>query len=261
MSLFDDDFYSTKVSRRARSEQMEPMPPRYGFKIRWTPVRIAFMSSFVSALAAVLLFSLIFDSSGRAAIKPVSANTIQVMDPYERPIHAAAKIGPAVVSIINEQKASPGRKQADEGNGESPYQTASLGSGVIYEKAGGKARIITNYHVINGAESIKVVLADGQVRSAKLLGKDQITDLAVLEVDGKGIETTAEIGDSTALRDGETVIAIGNPLGLGDSLTMGIVSKTRRLIPVSLNQDGVYDWEQEVIQIDASINQGNSGGA
>jgi len=70
-----------------------------------------------------------------------------------------------------------------------------------------------------------------------------------------------EIGDSNKLRDGETVIAIGNPLGLGDSLTMGIISKSHRIIPVSLNQDGIYDWEQEVIQIDASINQGNSGGA
>ncbi|MBJ6361652.1 S1C family serine protease [Paenibacillus sp. GCM10012307] len=261
MSLFDDDFYSTKVSRRVRSKQMES-GSRNSLQIRWTPLRIAFTSSFISALAAVLLFGLIFDNGGGfAASKPVSISSLQVMDPYERPIHAAAKIGPAVVSIINEQLASSSRKQTDEESEESPYQTASLGSGVIFEKIGSKARVITNFHVINGAESIKVVLSDGEVRGAKVLGKDQITDLAVLEIDGKGITTVAEIGDSTKLRDGETVIAIGNPLGLGDSLTMGIVSKTRRLIPISLNQDGIYDWEQEVIQIDASINQGNSGGA
>ncbi|GJM79717.1 hypothetical protein HMSSN139_22130 [Paenibacillus sp. HMSSN-139] len=70
-----------------------------------------------------------------------------------------------------------------------------------------------------------------------------------------------ELGDSKKLRAGETVIAVGNPLGLGGTLTSGIVSYTSRMIPVSLNQDGVYDWEQEVIQTDAAINEGNSGGA
>src|SRR5690606_30687051 len=134
-------------------------------------------------------------------------------------------------------------------------------SGVIYQKGKGKASIITNYHVVEGADKVKAVLVGGEVREAKIIGKDQITDLAVLEIDDKGIDHVAAIGDSRKLRDGETVIAIGNPLGLGNSLTMGIVSKNERVIPVSLNQDGVYDWEQEVIQIDASINQGNSGGA
>lgn len=69
------------------------------------------------------------------------------------------------------------------------------------------------------------------------------------------------LGDSTNLRPGETVLAVGNPLGLGGTLTSGIVSYTSRVIPVSINQDGNYDWEQEVIQTDAAINDGNSGGA
>jgi len=86
-------------------------------------------------------------------------------------------------------------------------------------------------------------------------------DIAVLLIDDAGVSTVAEIGDSRRLRLGETVVAIGNPLGLGGSLTAGIVSYTNRLIPVSLNQDGVYDWEQRVIQTDAAINEGNSGGA
>jgi Trypsin-like serine proteases, typically periplasmic, contain C-terminal PDZ domain len=114
---------------------------------------------------------------------------------------------------------------------------------------------------VEDADQVKAVLASGEVREAKIVGKDQITDLAVLEIDGAGIETVAVIGDSRKLRDGEIVIAIGNPLGLSDSLTMGIVSKSKRIIPVSLSQNGVYDWEQEVIQISAQINQGNSGGA
>jgi len=132
---------------------------------------------------------------------------------------------------------------------------------VIFRKEDGKAHIITNYHVIEGADQVKAVLLSGEAREARIVGKDQITDLAVLEIDGGGIETVAEIGDSLKLRDGEIVIAIGNPLGLSGSQTMGIVSKNRRIIPVSLSQNGVYDWEQEVIQISAQINEGNSGGA
>lgn len=119
---------------------------------------------------------------------------------------------------------------------------------------------MTNYHVTVDADALKVTLISGEQRAAKMVGEDQISDLAVLEIDDKGIDTVAEIGDSSALQPAEFVIAIGNPLGLGDSLSMGIVSKTRQIVPVSLNQDGNYDWEQEVIQVDASINQGNSGG-
>ncbi|MBJ8190927.1 trypsin-like peptidase domain-containing protein, partial [Bacillus cereus] len=106
-----------------------------------------------------------------------------------------------------------------------------------------------------------IVTVDGVRKEAKLIGKDRISDIAVLAVDDKGISTVADIGDSSKLRLGETVIAIGNPLGLGDTLTSGIVSYTNRIIPISINQDGVYDWEQHVIQTDAAINEGNSGGA
>ncbi|GGF93990.1 S1C family serine protease [Paenibacillus abyssi] len=279
MSIFDDDFYSTKVSRRVRWKQKEKTQPSFGMRVGrgWTPLRIAFMSSFVSAMAAVLLFSALFGFSGSGGDHGHTsvAAPIQVADPYERPIQAAAKIRPAVVSIINEQVLGSGwdgfgwDEQGEEDSDNTDdlpaddegLHQAGLGSGVIFEKVGGKARIITNYHVVENAVSVKAVLVNGEVREATIIGKDQITDLAVLEIDAKGIDIVADIGDSTQLRDGETVIAIGNPLGLGDSLTMGIVSKTRRVIPVSLNQDGIYDWEQEVIQIDASINQGNSGGA
>lgn len=104
-------------------------------------------------------------------------------------------------------------------------------------------------------------MVDGETRKADLIGADKVSDLAVLTVNADGINTVAKMGDSSKLQLGETVIAIGNPLGLGDTLTSGIVSYTNRTIPVSLNQDGVYDWEQEVIQTDAAINEGNSGGA
>lgn len=134
-------------------------------------------------------------------------------------------------------------------------------SGVIFKKAKGKAYIITNTHVISGSEDLEVVTSDGVSHKAKVTGQDSINDIAVLEIGDRGIHSVIDVGDSNKLRAGETVIAVGNPLGLRGTLTSGIVSNTSRMIPVSLNQDGVYDWEQEVIQTDAAINEGNSGGA
>lgn len=275
MSLFDDDFYSTRVSRRVRGDRKRDW--FFGGRGRWRqqrggelrPIHLAFISSMVSALGAVLLFGLIFgfergggsDVSGLSGVQPV-----QTVDTAERIVQAASLVGPSVVSIINEQMLPadgryfrPGTELAPDE--ELTLQQASLGSGVIFRKENGKAGIITNYHVVEGADKVKAMLASGEVREAEIVGKDQISDLAVLEIDGADIDAVAKIGDSRKLRDGETVIAIGNPLGLGNSLTMGIVSKSHRIIPVSLSQNGIYDWEQEVIQIDASINQGNSGGA
>lgn len=270
MSLFDDDFYSTKVSKRAARESKKG---DFAFRYKsggrkWSNVRIAFVSSITSAVAATLLFGAVFGGGGSGTTSgggaaPVTGG-IQVIDPLERPIQASAKVRPAVVSVINQQMFSLGigkdKSQPEKEEGKGTLREAGVGSGVIISKKDGKAIIITNYHVIDQAQAVKVVLMNGEAREARIVGKDQITDLAVLEIDAKGIEVVAEIGDSSALRPAEYIIAIGNPLGLGESVTTGSVSKTRQIVPVSLNQDGVYDWEQEVIQIDASINQGNSGG-
>jgi len=269
MSLFDDDFYSTKVSKRAARESKKG---DFSFRYKsggrkWSNVRIAFVSSITSAVAATLLFGAVFGGGGGGTTSggavPVTGG-IQVVDPLERPIQASAKVRPAVVSVINQQMFSlgigKGKAQTENEEGKGTLREAGVGSGVIISKKDGKAIIITNYHVIDQAQAVKVVLMSGEAREARIVGKDQITDLAVLEIDAKGIDVVAEIGDSSALRPAEYIIAIGNPLGLGESVTTGSVSKTRQIVPVSLNQDGVYDWEQEVIQIDASINQGNSGG-
>jgi serine protease Do len=142
-------------------------------------------------------------------------------------------------------------------------QEAGTGSGVIYKKAGGKAYIVTNYHVIQGADQLEVTLSDGTKVPAQLQGGDVWTDLAVLEVDGGDIQAVAEFGNSDELKTGEPVLAIGNPLGLAfsGSVTQGIVSGLERTIPVDINQDGMEDWQAEVIQTDAAINPGNSGGA
>lgn len=168
---------------------------------------------------------------------------------------AVEKAGDAVVGITNLQTTSFWS--------ESSSQEAGSGSGVIYKKVDGKAYVVTNHHVIEGANSLEVTLSDGTKLEAKLRGSDVWTDLAVLEVDGSKIETVAEFGDSDALKIGEPVIAIGNPLGatFSGSVTQGIVSGLERAIPVDINQDGAIDWQAEVLQTDAAINPGNSGGA
>jgi serine protease Do len=269
MSLFDDDFYSTKVSKRAARESRKgsfAFPYKSGGR-KWSNVRIAFVSSITSAIAATLLFGVVFGGGGvigGGGGSVATAGGVQAVDPLERPIQASAKVRPAVVSVINLQMFSlgigNGKALPEDSEDKGTLREAGVGSGVIISKKDGKAIIVTNFHVIDEAKAVKVILMSGEARDARIVGKDQITDLAVLEIDAKGIDVVAEIGDSSTLRAAEYIIAIGNPLGLGESVTTGSVSKTKQIVPVSLNQDGVYDWEQEVIQIDASINQGNSGG-
>ena len=166
---------------------------------------------------------------------------------------AYEKAGDAVVGITNIQEVSFYSQTGEAGTG----------SGVVYKKDNGKAYIVTNHHVIEGASTIEVTLADGTKVNAKVLGSDVWTDLAVLEVDGSVVKTVAEFGDSEALKPGEPVIAIGNPLGLqfSGSVTQGIISGLERTIEIDINEDGIVDWNSEVIQTDAAINPGNSGGA
>jgi serine protease Do len=225
--------------------------------------RVAFISSIASSLFVVILFVLL-NRGGEAQpeAKPALAGGQSFVETSERIISASEKVRPAVVSIINLTKQALEQQSSQQGsNSEALPDNASLGSGIIFQKKDGKAYIITNAHVIQDAAKVQAVLVNGDKKEAKIIGKDTISDLAVLQVDDKGIDTVVEIGNSDKLRVGEMVIAIGNPLGFGDSLTQGIVSSTHRIIPVSLNQDGIFDWEQEVIQTDAAINQGNSGGA
>lgn len=171
---------------------------------------------------------------------------------------AVEEVADAVVGITNLQAGSdfwsqtPGQEQA-----------VGTGSGVIYKNEGGTAYVVTNHHVIEGANGIEVTLSDGSKVEANLVGSDIWTDLAVLKMDGANVPDVAEFGDSDVLKQGETVIAIGNPLGLdfSGSVTTGVVSGTDRAVPVDLDGDGQEDWQAEVLQTDAAINPGNSGGA
>lgn len=169
---------------------------------------------------------------------------------------AVENVSPAVVGITNIQEVSNFWNETSQ-------QQAGSGSGVIYKIDKDKAYIITNHHVVDRASQLEVTLADGTKEPAQFVGSDIWTDLAVLAINSKNVKTVATFGDSDVLKQGETVIAIGNPLGLEfyGSVTKGIVSGKDRSVPVDLNNDGKEDWQTEVLQTDAAINPGNSGGA
>jgi serine protease Do len=186
----------------------------------------------------------------------------------------ADKLLPAVVEISVETKAPDGasmpdmpqlpddspfkdffedffkrRQQGQGGDAPSNRTLSSMGSGFIVDASG---VIVTNNHVVEGAESMQVHLQDGTLLKAELVGRDPKTDLAVLRVKSDRPLPTVAFGDSDTLRIGEWVMAIGNPFGLGGSVSLGIVSARNRDINA-----GPYD---DFIQTDAAINKGNSGG-
>lgn len=127
----------------------------------------------------------------------------------------------------------------------------ALGSGVLVRQDG---YILTNHHVVDGAEEIKVDLTNRQTYSARLVGSDAPSDLAVLKVEASGLPVLS-LGNSERVRIGDVVLAIGNPLGIGETVTMGIISAKGRSTG---STDGTF---QDFLQTDAPINQGNSGGA
>ncbi|PND40964.1 S1C family serine protease [Leuconostoc mesenteroides] len=160
------------------------------------------------------------------------------------------KVSDAVVSVLNFTKSSQGS-----------YQESSEGSGVIYKKTDGSAFIVTNNHVITGAAKIQVMLHSGKKVTATLVGKDAMTDLAVLKIGGTDVTTTAQFGDSSKITVGENVLAIGSPLGseYASSVTQGIISAKKRLVEAT-SENGQNYGGSTVIQTDAAINPGNSGG-
>ena len=132
-----------------------------------------------------------------------------------------------------------------------PRQSSSLGSGVLVSKDG---YILTNHHVVESADKIEVALSDGRHAKAHVIGSDPDTDLAVIKIDLPGSLPTITFGHSEQLQVGDIVLAVGNPFGVGETVTMGIVSALKR------NHLGLNTFEN-FIQTDAAINPGNSGGA
>jgi serine protease Do len=162
-------------------------------------------------------------------------------------IDVASKAGPAVVTIVNTLQSRSGRS----GRGFGPGGGANIaeGSGVIVDQ---KGYIVTNAHVVEGAQKLDVIFSDGTQTSARLIGADSTRDVAVLQVNGN-VPGVLSFGDSNALQLGETVVAIGSPLGsYRGSVTSGVVS--------GLNRTVQETGDTGLIQTDAAINHGNSGG-
>ena len=133
-----------------------------------------------------------------------------------------------------------------------PRIEQNQGSGFIFAEG----LVMTNAHVVNGSDKVIVGLTNGKKLNAKMIGEDFFTDLAVLKIEGKGPWPIAKLGDSSKIKVGDWAIAVGNPFGLENTVTLGIVSNLNR----NVNQLGIYDKKLELIQTDAAINPGNSGG-
>jgi serine protease Do len=167
------------------------------------------------------------------------------------------QLSKTIVGIVNYQQR---QTRGFYGSSSSQNVESGTGSGVIFQKNNDTAYIVTNNHVVEGATKLEVSLYNGEKVSAEIVGTDALTDLAVLKIDSKHVEAIAQFGDSSTLRPGDQVYAIGNPLGLdfARTVTEGIVSAINRSIAVSTSAG---NWETNVIQTDAAINPGNSGGA
>ena len=219
--------------------------------MRWLTISVAVVAALGFAGAATA-------QTTQRALPETQAGVQQSFAPLVK------RTAPAVVNVftrkvVRERVGSPlmndpffRRFFGDQLGGEQQREQNSLGSGVILRKDG---VIVTNHHVINGADEIRIVLADRRELEATLIGSDERTDLAVLRVKAppEGLPVL-ELGDSDGIEVGDLILAIGNPFGVGQTVTSGIVSATARTMV------GVSDY-RFFIQTDAAINPGNSGGA
>lgn len=139
----------------------------------------------------------------------------------------------------------------------------STGTGFIYKKSGKLAYIMTNNHVIDGADAVQIEFNDSDKRiDAKIVGGDVYADIAVLTIENKDEYNIVEVGNVDELKLGDTIFTVGSPMGVNykGSVTKGILSGKDRMVDVSLNNTSVTDYYMKVIQIDAAVNPGNSGG-
>jgi Do/DeqQ family serine protease len=209
-------------------------------------------------------------SAGESAqVQPLTNKTTQTAAPSSNPVSgnfiatAAEKVGPAVVRIDSARKVAATVPEAlnnpffrrffgDEAPAPQERVERGTGSGFIISADG---RLLTNAHVVAGADTVEVTLKDGRTFTGKVLGVDTVTDVAVVKIDATNLPTVT-LGSSTNLIAGQWAIAIGNPLGLDNTVTAGIISATGR----SSSQVGIPDKRVRFIQTDAAINPGNSGG-
>ncbi|WP_341301062.1 trypsin-like peptidase domain-containing protein [Lysinibacillus sp. FSL H8-0500] len=266
--LKNDEIPKTPLQERLEREEQELQAKRYKKKGGGSKGGY-FFSGLIGVIIGALLVWLLLPGLVNQMPGTTTSNSTanhnttinQVATEVQTDVTAAVdKASAAVVGITNIQEVTSGGFWSPPST---TTQEAGSGSGVIYKVEGDKAFIVTNNHVIEGAKQLEVTMPDGTKEEAQLVGLDVWTDLAVISINSKNVKTVATFGNSDVLKQGETVIAIGNPLGLDfyGSVTTGVVSGKDRSVPVDLNGDGTEDWQQEVLQTDAAINPGNSGGA
>ena len=181
----------------------------------------------------------------------------------------ARRLGPAVVNINTEEvvrvgsRSGSGRNQLPEQfrqffpDAPQEFTRSSLGSGVLVDS---KGYIITNNHVVSGASKISVRLKDGKEFRARVIAGDQLSDIAVIKIDGEGTFPYATIGDAKAMKVGDWVMAVGSPFGLEQTVTAGIISAIGRVFESVSSGDELAMLFNDYLQTDAAINPGNSGG-
>ena len=184
--------------------------------------------------------------------RPISGGT-QVISEDDAVVQAVKRADPAVVKVISQEKAY--RSMMDYWFGLPPQIVEGVGSGLIFQYEDGKPYVLTNTHVVSGAEQIDIKLLDGTSLSGAVAGADLEKDIAVVKlIDPPSPLPSATLGDSSKLQIGERVIAIGHPYDFEHTVTVGYVSAIGNR---EISKDGLW---RNVIQTDAAINQGNSGG-
>lgn len=230
--------------------------------MRWFIPLIIVFASFLLGVGLTSVYHQLVGGSTTSSKTTTVSNT--VYNTKSDTTKAVKEVQDAVVSVINYQKNSGSSYDQywsnDSNSSDSEMQIYSEGSGVIYKKDGDSAYLVTNNHVIDGAEKLEIMLANGTKVVGELVGADTYSDLAVIKISSKNVDTVAEFADSTKLNVGEPAIAIGSPLGseYANSVTEGIVSSLSRTV-TSQNEEG-ETISTNAIQTDAAINPGNSGG-
>ncbi len=224
-------------------------------------VIIAVVLSF--AMNGYIFYTSINDDSGTSTVSDRNAKVEEVdYDVKTDTTSVVDAVSDSIVGVVVYSNSTGssifGRQTENE-----QEEASGSGSGVVYEQTGKYTYIITNHHVIDGADKVQVVFSNNEYVDAEVVGSDEYSDVAILRCQPDFDVTVIDIGDSSLLDKGETVLAIGSPLGIeySGTVTQGIVSGTDRTVAVDLNDDSVDDWDMNVIQTDAAINPGNSGGA
>lgn len=217
----------------------------------------------IGFLGGVLGATLILQSQSNTVTRKQANQTTTISyDNQTSTTEAVKKVQDAVVSVLNYQYGASNNPYNIFGNttGSAELTVSSKGSGIIYKKEGDETYLVTNTHVVLGAEKIEIQLSNGSVVEGTLVGSDTYSDVAVVKINSENVTTIAEFGDSSSLNVGEVAIAIGSPLGTeyANSVTQGIISSLSRTV-TSQSEDGQI-ISTNAIQTDAAINPGNSGG-